>query len=67
MYSYILLLIVATGQGGISQSTTEFVDKDSCEFAKQTIIDNLQTQTEKSLYSNSTIKNVKSYCIPHKR
>lgn len=61
---YILILIIGTLGGGISQTSTVFTDKQSCESARQFIITDLRSQTDKVFGNSYTIANTKTYCLP---
>lgn len=61
---YQLILIIVSLAGGVSQSTTEFQSKHSCDAAKELIVADLKSQTERLIGHQYTIANVKSYCVP---
>ncbi len=61
IFTYVLLVVLST-PSGISQSTSQFANKEICEKNANLIIDTYKSEPDN--LSDSKVKRVKTFCMP---
>ena len=61
IFTYTLLLVLST-PSGISQSTTQFANKDICDQNAKIIVDAYSSESKE--LATSQVKRVKTFCLP---
>lgn len=62
---YVLVSVIITGGGDISQSVAYFQDEESCKFGQSLIVKDLKPNSS-IIYDVHDILKLKSYCVPTK-